>query len=243
MKNIINNLGLYTTHQIEDIVKSMQNEITINKNIAINKDKEIEEMKDKINNLCLNILGQSKALFILTKEEYRYMLKDEVQAYHLYTMMQDIGNIKSFFIDKENTINIIEIKIEHFVIKDNLPYIAMRIIAYEPSTKDIKGWLDFDITKNVCEIETIEILEKYKRKGIGGYMMRILEEIAKGFRVDTIKAWLSPADKDKRYEQIPFYQSCGYEIMFNGKKDYTVDDTKNNGWAIKTISQERRDNE
>ncbi len=83
-----------------------------------------------------------------------------------------------------------------------------------------------NLTNSKCKI--IDIHSRYSRLGVASFMLRILEEIIKRYKVKKITGWLSPADINNRDLQVNFYTKNGFTVNF-------TDNTRENGVIVKIL--------
>jgi GNAT superfamily N-acetyltransferase len=80
----------------------------------------------------------------------------------------------------------------------------------EPSHPAARLLSKIYISKKTCYIEDITSI--YQRRGLGSFLLKMLEDLMRLLNVEKIIGWLSPVDLKNRDIQVAFYLSNGFEL-------------------------------
>lgn len=82
-------------------------------------------------------------------------------------------------------------------------------------TKEISGYIIFWIIEETLELHDIAVMEKYKKKGIGSYLMNFMLETAHTKKVEEVFLEV----RKSNLEAIKFYKKYNFK-QIGVRKDY-----------------------
>jgi hypothetical protein len=191
MEKLLNLIGLYTKHQIADfLLNESQRQAESFKDIYRNQyEKMITDCESSLNSL---------------------LKKNPFSGDNQYKL------ITPFFDSAHNFHWIIAI-VPQSIKYSNFGRIEVRDLS---NSYDHEGFLDYCFYKNIdnshpSKIELVDFRIGPKNKGIGSYLLTLLDNIAQSLGAAYIYGCLAPVDYENRPSQVRFYARNRYTISSN----------------------------